>query len=580
MASVNEPIAIDFGTTNTMAFGRQKDQIRVDVISAREYGTQDKDELPSYVAYRKITEPIVGVRARKYIPDDKYHVIAAVKRILGLTYEEYAKMEGNDVFGCEIQEINGYPYFVIGDNGETKSPIDIASEIFKAVKKSACEFLNRSVTDAYVTVPATYNDRQINAIREAAEKGGLNVVRMIKEPSAAAMAWFLDKESGIEIKGGEKIVVYDFGGGTFDVCLLHAISNSQFEILGKAGNCRLGGNDIDTSLQEKLLEKYKTIALPEDYNKVEKALKRKKKTQHKFRVDCEDVKIKFSSNCGECNTREELLANNKDMSQDVEIANNEEVLCTLKDLLEVSDPIVNETIRITKEMITTNSQYDCLLPGNISHVIIVEGSSLLPSVKLQLKELFPSAEFHCKNRMEREAVGRGAMNMILADLENGKDYLNEKIECSFGLETKDGIVPMLQKGSNITCTATRTYATIEKEQAMIYTTVYKWYGNTTPNKKDADCFVVKELAIRNRDYTGKEEGGQKFDFRFALHKGSLTVTCTLHHEVDKKIEKIQLSQDVISNAYSCYFVCCDNTLFQNHIFFPHELSFCNFIILL
>ena len=568
MASEKEPFIIDFGTTNTMAFGRQRDQARVMPIPPGKYNTQSGNEMPSYVGYKK-GEIVVGASARNKVADDRYHVVSAVKRILGLTYEEYEKMEGNNVFGCEIVEKNGYPHFVIGEDGKTVSAIDVASEIFRKIKERACLYLDRDVSEAYVTVPATYNDKQVSAIREAAKKGGLNVVRMIKELSAASMAWFLDKELNIEIQGGEKIVVYDFGGGTFDVSLLHAISNKQFEILGKAGNCRLGGNDIDTQLKERLLEKYKTRASEEDVEKVVKALKNKKR-DHVFRKNCEDVKISLSNKCDEYNDPKELLANSSRILIKVDIARNEEVPCTLQDLSDVSDPIVRETIRITKEMISANSPYDYLLPGNITHVIVVGGSSLLPSVKMQLQQLFPKATLHYKygmnNRMEKEAVGRGAMNMVLADLENGEDYLNEKIECSFGIETKDGIVPMLLKGSNINCFNIRAFSNVNKEQDMIYTTVYKWYGDATPRKEDADCFVVKELAIRNQNYTGKEEGGQKFDFSFTLHKGSLTVTCTLYNEVDKQVEKIQLSSERIENAYSCCLVCCKTSFFQKSHF--------------
>ena len=564
MANTNEPIAIDFGTTNSLAFGRQRDQVRVVPISPGEYGTQSGNEMPSYVGYKK-GEIVVGASARNKVADDRYHVVSAVKRILGLTYEEYEKMEGNNVFGCEIVEKNGYPHFVIGEDGKTVSAIDVASEIFRKIKERACLYLDRDVSEAYVTVPATYNDKQVSAIREAAKKGGLNVVRMIKELSAASMAWFLDKELNIEIQGGEKIVVYDFGGGTFDVSLLHAISNKQFEILGKAGNCRLGGNDIDTQLKERLLEKYKTRASEEDVEKVVKALKNKKR-DHVFRKNCEDVKISLSNKCDEYNDPKELLANSSRILIKVDIARNEEVPCTLQDLLDVSDPIVRETIRITKEMIPKSKKSNLRIK-NIKHVIVVGGSSLLPSVKMQLQQLFPKATLHYKygmnNRMEKEAVGRGAMNMVLADLENGEDYLNEKIECSFGIETKDGIVPMLLKGSNINCFNIRAFSNVNKEQDMIYTTVYKWYGDATPRKEDADCFVVKELAIRNRNYTGKEEGDQKFDFSLALDKqGCLTVKCRLVNDQDD----VQLSSEKIENAYSCCLVCCETSFFQKSHF--------------
>ena len=171
-----------------------------------------------------------------------------MKRIIGLTYAEYENLQEKSIFGCEvIKGQDGYPRFVIDAEGNTKSPIEVASEIFKVLKKEADAFTNRNYTKAYVTVPANFKDHQCRAIKEAAKLAGLEVLKLITEPTAAAMSWCFEHPD--EMKPGEKLMVYDFGGGTFDVSLL-AIERGYFEVLATAGDTHLGGEDFDNRMVE------------------------------------------------------------------------------------------------------------------------------------------------------------------------------------------------------------------------------------------------------------------------------------------------------------------------------------------
>ena len=177
----------------------------------------------------------------------KKYVVAAVKRIIGLSYTEYEKLQDKSIFGCKvIKGQDGYPRFVIDANGNTKSPVEVASEIFKVLKKAADDYNNRNYTKTYVTVPANFKDHQCRAIKEAAKLAGIEVLKLITEPTAAAMSWCFEHPD--EIKPGEKLMVYDFGGGTFDVSLLQCFGPKRFRIINTGGNPNLGGNDLDTAL--------------------------------------------------------------------------------------------------------------------------------------------------------------------------------------------------------------------------------------------------------------------------------------------------------------------------------------------
>ena len=183
MNDLESTLAIDFGTTNSVVFVYKSGKL--EAVPAGTYNTDKNQQgstlFPSYVEYSK-NGVIVGGAAKNNFGRNNKFVVAAVKRIIGLSYTEYENLQEKSIFGCEvINGQDGYPKFVIDAEGNTKSPVEVASEIFKVLKKEADAYTNRSYSKAYVTVPANFKDHQCRAIKEAAKLAGLEVLKLIKK---------------------------------------------------------------------------------------------------------------------------------------------------------------------------------------------------------------------------------------------------------------------------------------------------------------------------------------------------------------------------------------------------------------
>ena len=519
----NTIIAIDFGTTNSVGYIYKNG--RIEGLSSNQYNKQGVNLIPSFVEYTKYGA-IVGSAAKNDFgkpmkKNGSKYVVAAVKRIIGLSYEEYEKLQDKSIFGCEIiKGQDGYPRFIIDANGNTKSPIEVASEIFKVLKQLADEYTNRKYTKAYVTVPANFKDHQCRAIKEAAKLAGLEVLKLITEPTAAAMSWCFEHSN--QIKSGEKMVVYDFGGGTFDVSLLHCFGPNKFRILNTGGNPNLGGNDLDTALASFMIEKGSKYFGSDVINGIQK----NKKKMNCLRHSCESAKIEFSNSIPYNEDEQQYLKENK-KSYDIEM-NDDNLDLTLEEFYTVLSPFIDNTITITKDTIMKQK----LMVGNIKKFFLVGGSSHLHLIKQRLQKKFTRAMFPSIN--PDEAVAQGAMALVVNDATN-KETIEEKIVISYGLQTSSNTVALiLKKGDTIPAVSGEIpFSNSQDYQPTISSAIYQWTGdpsvvveddNDIPVVPISECTRIEVLSFKNK--YPKRANEQHLTILFSLKVGgTLEVIC-------------------------------------------------------
>ena len=479
MDKLKEYIAIDFGTTNSLAY-IYKNKIVDCVPNMLRQGTYC---FPSYVDYFK-DRICTGFDAKKNFGEKGHFAIAAVKRILGLDFQQYEEINDKSIFGCQVVEgDDGLPYFVVDEEGRKVSPIVVASYIFKEIKEAAETYGGREYQNAYVTVPANYGDHQCKAIKKAAQLAGLEVEKLITEPTAAALSWCFDHLKDIQPK--EKMVVYDFGGGTFDVSLVEYQEDGTFLIVDVDGNPCMGGNDIDRSLMDVLMEEYKTVYAS---NKAESTVVKKKSKRNKYRSECENIKILVTNICTYYDDEKTFLDNNLKHSQPLNFSfldsNADDVSCTPLIIHNASRFIIENSIDITVQLLNRNNY----TPDDVSKFFLVGGSSYLHLVKQLVHKTFTKAEFPLIK--PDQAVALGAMKMVMNDLlYPERPLVKEKIVISYGLQTSyDSVALILKKGMIIPAeSAPAKFKNTEGYEETFRSDLYQWYG--TPEEKEGVVLV-------------------------------------------------------------------------------------------
>ena len=533
MVDLDNTLAVDFGTTNSSAYIWKNE--KPEPLSNPD--KQGKNLFPSFVEYTA-KGVVVGQPAKTNFGRKKRFVVGAVKRIIGQTYEEYGEMKDKTIFGCEVvRGDDGYPRFVVSNDGNTVSPVDVASELFKVIKKRADEFGGKSYTQAYVTVPANFKDHQCRLIRKAAEMAGLRVLKLITEPTAAAMSWCFDNAD--KLINGEHLIVYDFGGGTFDVSHVQYTGNGKFVIIDTAGDPSLGGNDIDTAIIGYVLKKFMISGGDEE---VVSRIISNKSFRNKLRSDCESVKIINTNAAAFDDDETTYYTTNSRVIQPVDFTsyNNKiyDVNVGVKDLNESIKPLIDKSIDITMKLLEKNH----LMRGNIKHFFLVGGSSHLHLIKQRIRRQFPGADFPVYN--PDEAVAMGALKMLEHDNEKGDDEegdVQERIVTSYGLQSgNDDVVLLLEKGMTIPALSqTFTFRNAVGYEKEFFMTIYQWTGEPEelPLYGQEMRYHKVKVSESTRIETCKfanpypqEVGKQRLKLNFDLKVGgTLEVTCIDEH---------------------------------------------------
>jgi molecular chaperone DnaK len=461
---MSKVIGIDLGTTNSCMAVYEGGEAKV--IPNKE----GKNTTPSIVAFTDKGEVLVGDPAKRQAITNPEKTIYSVKRIMGLMMDEDNAKEAQEKVGYKIVNRNGAAAVEIGDKVYT--PQEISAKILGKLKADAEEYLGTTVTDAVITVPAYFNDAQRKATQEAGTIAGLNVLRIINEPTAASLAYGLDK------KGEEKVLVYDLGGGTFDVTVLE-IGDGTFEVLSTDGNAFLGGDDFDNRIIDWLAKEFK------DENGFD--IKNDKMALQRLKDAAENAKKELSS------------AESTEINLPFISMGNAGPVHLVKSLTRAKfESMTEDLIAETLSHIKTALKDADLDKGEIQEVIMVGGSTRLPKANSVVKEFF--GKDLNKGVNPDEVVAKGAA--VQAGVLKGdvKDVLLLDVTpLSLGIETLGGVLTkLIEKGTTIPVKKSQVFSTAEDNQPAVSIHVGQGEREFAKDNKSLGMFELSDIPAAPR----------------------------------------------------------------------------------
>ena len=442
---MSKVIGIDLGTTNSCVAVIENGNPRVIENSEGARTT------PSIVAYTD-SEILVGASAKRQAVTNPKNTIYAAKRLIGRKFQEQAVQKDLDLIPYSVIESkNGDAW--IKANDKELAPPQISAEVLRKMKKTAEDYLGKEVTQAVITVPAYFNDSQRQATKDAGQIAGLEVLRIINEPTAAALAYGVDKTD----KKDRKVAVYDLGGGTFDISIIEIANlegDKQIEVLSTNGDTFLGGEDFDNRVMDYIVDEFKKES-GVDLKKDMLALQRLKEAAEKAKI--------------ELSNSQQTDVNLPYITADASGPKHLNVKLTRARLENLVDDLIMRSIEPCKVAMKDAG----VSASDIDEVILVGGMTRMPKVQEAVEQLFGKAPRKDVNPDEAVAVGAAIQGAVLAG-DRSDVLLLDVTPLSLGIETVGGVMnKLVNKNTTIPTKASQIYSTAEDNQPAVTIKVFQ-----------------------------------------------------------------------------------------------------------